>query len=281
MIDDRWVESPLLGELWRALILRPDGLPVGDLPWLWLLTGRTDSADGVRSVLVAAGDAMASGRLTPHVVVVPDAPAAHRTSWWVDSAFVPHPEAISQVEPGRLLESSILTDVRPALEHQYGPPRGPEQRIIGGISMGGGAALRWLLVRPDLFGSAVLLSPAVFAALPVQGTPGRRRDVVDVEGDIFDTDRYERLLHYPTLLASVPPDRTRAHVVTVVGDQEPARSDHGNRRDLDLEAARLHAALKIHPAFESSLRVVGGRHELPVWERGLVTALQVLAGRDD
>ena len=98
--------------------------------------------------------------------------------------------------------------------------------------------------------------------------------------DIFDTDRYEQLLHYPTLLASIPPDRPRSRVVTVVGDREPIRSDHGHRRDLDLEAARLHAALKIHSAFESSLRVIGGAHELPVWERGLVTGLQVLAGRE-
>ena len=197
--------------------------------------------------------------------MVPDAPAEHRTSWWVDSAFIPDASAAHDVAPGQLLESSLLRDLLPTLERGYGAaPSGPSQRIIAGISMGGGAALRWLLVRPDLFCAAVLLSPAVFATLPVPGSAGRRRDVVDVEGDLFDTDRYERLLHYPTLLAAVEPDRPVTGVVTVVGDEELARTDGGERRDLELEAARLHAALKIHPAFSSALRVIGGGHELAV-----------------
>ena len=142
--------------------------------------------------------------------------------------------------------------------------------------MGGAAALRWLLVRPELFSSAVLLSPAAFAKLPATGSTYRRRDVVDVESSIFDTEEFGRLLHYPTLLAAVDRDRGPAQVVVLVGDEEPIRIDDIDRRDLELEAARLHTTLKTHPAFRPSLRVVGGGHDWPVWERGIVTALRLL-----
>lgn len=281
VVDDRQVESTQLGTPWRVLVQRPaDALDARGLPWIWLLHGRNGSGDEMRPLLAAVASAMRAGELPPALLVVPDAPAGHATSWWVDSDHVPTGHAADEVPHGRRLESSLLDEVRPQLEAAYGEPEGPSGRVIGGISMGGGAALRWLVVRPDLFGAAVLLSPGVFADLPVAGSAYRRRDVVDVEASIFDTDRYEQLLHYPTLLATVEDGRPPSRVVVLVGDDEPVREGPAGRNDLDLEAARLHATLKTHPAYEPSLRVVDGGHDWPVWERGAVTALQVLAGQE-
>jgi S-formylglutathione hydrolase FrmB len=283
-VDDLHVESRLLGEPWRVLVQRPthpaDPAARRGLPWIWLLHGRTASAAEMRPTLSSIAAAIRTGDLPPAIVVCPDAPEDHRTSWWVDSDLVPPASQEAEIPRGRLLETSLLDEVRLALEAMYGAPSGPANRIISGISMGGGAALRWLLVRPDLFGSAVLLSPAVFEDLPVAGSAMRRQGVFDVEASIFDTHVYAELLHYPTLLAAIPDDRALTPVVILVGDEESIRSDQVGRHDLDLEAARLHAALKLHPAFRSSLRVVGGGHDWPVWERGVVTALRVLAGRE-
>jgi len=279
VIEDLEIDSATLGETWRLLVQRPcNRAAARGLPWIWLLHGRNGSIADMRPLLVAIAGAMRAGDLPPAVVAAPDAPDDHRTSWWIDSDHLP--DGAEGIPPGRLLERSLLGDVLPSVEARYGAPDGPASRVIGGISMGGGAALRWLLVRPDLFGSAVLLSPGVFERLPAHGSAMRRRDVVDVEGSIFDSGRYAERLHYPTLLDAVDPDRPPARVVVLVGDEEPVRLDPVDRRDLELEAARLHAALKIHPAFHPSLRVVGGGHEWALWERGIVTALRILAGRE-
>ena len=262
------------------LVLRPSEASAADaLPWIWMLHGRTADVDEMRPLLSAVADAIRLGDLPPAVMVVPGAPEDHRTSWWVDSDHMPPADALG-IAAGLPLESSLLDEVRPELERRYAGPSGPSMRVAGGISMGGGAALRWLIVRPDLFGAAVLLSPAVFERIPFGGSAGRRRGVLDIEASIFDTDRYAELLHYPSLLATVDPNRSPARVVVLVGDQEFVRNDAIDRRDLDLEAARLHAALKIHPAFEPSLRIVGGGHDNSVWAPGIVTALRVLAGRE-
>jgi enterochelin esterase-like enzyme len=275
--DDDTVESEIIGRPWRLLVQRPaDRSLAGRMPWLWLLHGRTASIEDMRAVLAAAAEAMAHAEVPPMVIVAPDAPEGHRTSWWVDSGYEP-PEG-SSVERGLRLETALLDDVRPAVEAAYGVDLGPEERSIGGISMGGGAALRFLIVRPDLFGAAVLLSPAVFEALPVD--PPGRTVARDVEAEVFQRARYAEVLHYPTLLEAVEPQRPVARVITVVGDGEPVREDAAGRHDLELEASRLHATLKRHPAYDSSLRVVGGGHTWPMWQRGVVTALQVLSGRD-
>jgi enterochelin esterase-like enzyme len=277
VVDDLQVESSLLGEPWRLVIQRPTDLSMArELTWLWMLHGRNGSIEEMRPLLASVAAAIRDRDLPPLVVVVPDAPDDHRTSWWVDSAL--EPADGSEIPFGRRLETSLLDEVLPFVERRYGGPASASQRIIGGISMGGGAALRWLLVRPDLFRSALLLSPAVFERLPAHGSAARRRDVMDVESSIFDTAEYGRLLHYPTLLAAIEPDREPSRVVVIVGDDEPIRNDPIDRRDLELEAARLHTALKIHPAYESSLRVVGGGHDWPVWELAIVTGLQILIG---
>jgi enterochelin esterase-like enzyme len=279
IVDDLRVESAVLGEPWRVLVQRPAvPLDAHGLPWIWMLHGRGGSVDEMRPLLASVADAFRRGELPPAVVVAPGAPEDHRTSWWIDSDHVPLADAL-HVSAGRLLESSLLDDVLPELERCYAGPDGPSVRVAGGVSMGGAAALRWVMVRPDLFGAAVLLSPGVFERLPFAGSAGRS-DVFDVEASIFDTDQYARLLHYPTLLAAVDPNRSPVRVVVLVGDEEPVRADAIDRRDLELEAARLHVALKIHPAFRPSLRVVGGGHDNSVWAPGIVTALRVLAGRE-
>ena len=165
----------------------------------------------------------------------------------------------------------------PAVEDQYGPRVGPEERTIGGISMGGAAAVRWLLVRPELFGSAVLLSPAVYEPFPSMNSSARLTGAFGVGATLFDPHRFRALMSYPTLLAARPPNPLPTRVVILAGDEEPAQWNETIRCDLDLEAVRLHVTLKERADFRSSLRIVAGGHDWAVWERGIVDVLRRLA----
>ncbi|MDQ3450971.1 MAG: esterase family protein [Actinomycetota bacterium] len=293
LVHDLVIDSPVLGQSWRVLVQAPSGSPPHRLPWIWLLHGSTASADEVGPVLTAAAEAMSSGDIAPMIIAVPDAPEGYRSSWWVDSSYAPsEPQPQPHVvggfiaSPGRPLERALLEDLLPAAETRFGPRPGAAQRTIGGISMGGAAALRWLIVRPDLFGSAVLLSPAAYDPWPSLDSSARATGAFGVGDEIFEPSRFGELMHYPTLLADRPAGPTTARVVIIVGDEEPVQSseaaggDLASRCDLDLQAARLHATLKERPDFRSSLRVVGGGHDWPVWQRGIVTALGILAGRE-
>lgn len=138
------------------------------------------------------------------------------------------------------------------------------------------AALRWALVRQDLFGSAVLLSPAVYEGSPAIDSSARTTGAFGVGARVYVPDRFLEVMHVPRLLAARQPGAARTRVVIMVGDQEPAQSDESGPCDLDLGAARLHAALRRRPDVDSSLRVVGGGHDWPTWESTVVSALQLL-----
>ena len=281
-MDELVVASPILGDSWRVLVQRPEAGTGQRLPWLWLLHGSTSTADELRPLLVVAASAMSAGDLCPMIIAAPDAPEGYRSSWWVDSTYAPpdgEPLRVGEfvARPGRALERALLGDVLPAVEEQVGPPPSADQRIIGGISMGGATALRWVLVRPDLFGSAVLLSPAAYEPLPPDDASARATGAFGVGGTLFDPDRFRELMHYPTLLDARQPSDRPTRVVIIVGDEEPMQVSGTRRCDLDLEAARVHAALKVRTDLRSSLRVVAGGHEWPVWENGIVQALRLVA----
>lgn len=259
------VPSRLQGEDLRATALPPPNGAVG-LPWLYLLHGRGSTLDAMEPVLLALDRAMDDGTLDRHVVIAPDAPWVDRASWWVDSAYGGDPT-------GPFVESAMLTELLPEVERRWGEPA---CRVIGGISMGAAAALRWAIVHPALFGAAVLLSPAVYASLPPTASSVRESTAFGAGTVPYTLDRWLELCHYPSLLARRTADSPRLRVVTVVGDGEPAHDDPtGWWCDLDLEAARLHAALRRAPAADSVLRVVGGGHSWDLWEREIVPALQL------
>ncbi len=272
------MKSATLGAPWRVLLQRPT--EPRRAPWVWLLHGSTSSADEMRPLLSRVADAITAGALPAMVLAVPDAPDGYRSSWWVDSSYRPSagdPVATGDLvpRPGLPLETALLDDVLPFVESRYGPPTGPGERSIGGISMGGAAALRWALVRPDLFGSAALLSPAVYEGSPARDSSARATGAFGVGAQVYEPERFLEVMHFPTLLAARESGTARTRVVIMVGDQEPAQSDESGPCDLDLGAARLHAALRRRPDIDSSLRVVGGGHDWPFWEANVVGALQL------
>jgi S-formylglutathione hydrolase FrmB len=141
--------------------------------------------------------------------------------------------------------------------------------------MGGGAALRWALTRPALFGAAVLLSPAVYAGLPPDGSSMRAFGAFGSATNRFDAARY-REVSYPTLLSRRSPASASLNVAILVGDREPALTAGSAVRDLDLEAARLHAALKRQLSVHTALRVRAGGHDWSFWRPALLDGLAIV-----
>ena len=111
----------------------------GSLPALFLLHGlaRTDSEWDELGVDELAQAWIASGQVRPFLIVMP----------W---------ERL-----GLEFETAIVEHLIPHVQQVHGASPERSQRAIGGISRGGGWALRIGLKHPELFGAIGLHSPAV------------------------------------------------------------------------------------------------------------------------
>lgn len=278
----------------RSRLLAATGPP----EWVWVLHGRESSAREIEPVVAAIAAAVDDGSLPACTIVAPDAPWSQRMSWWADSAFTGVPGG---PPAGAAVETGLLEEVLPLLEASTPEdPRHRRERVhrtVVGISMGGSAALRWLL-RPDrLFDAALLLSPAAYRVVPPFDSSARTSGAFGVDRQVFDASRFAAVAGWEALLDSHRslPHRERLRVVTLVGDDElaqdgPARypadpvgcpADPGDPReggvpyDLDLQAAQLHAALRRRPDIDASLRITGGGHDVELWRASVVAGLRL------
>jgi enterochelin esterase-like enzyme len=78
--------------------------------------------------------------------------------------FLPYPDPYDpSLDPlGKLFPSFLATDVMPAIAARYPVLTGAENTALWGASFGGVAALYTLIHRPDLFGSMIVESPALY-----------------------------------------------------------------------------------------------------------------------
>jgi S-formylglutathione hydrolase FrmB len=226
----------------------------------WLLHGRSAGQDEVRDVVSGLLAAMSDGALPPRTVIAPCDPHPDASSWWVDA---PSPG-------GRPVETALLGEVFPEMERRTGGPRTRDERVVAGYSMGGGGALRWLLVHPGLFSAAALVSPAAFEVPPL-GSSVETSGVFATASSPYSAARWAALLSYPRLLASLE-TRAELRVGIVVGDREPLETYPFGRSSLALESARLHVALSDKPGVTSALRIVAAAHTADFWAPGLTLA---------
>ncbi len=64
--------------------------------------------------------------------------------------------------PAFAMETALINDLIPFIEEKYHGMGTKEGRVIGGISMGGYGAARYAMKYPEVFGTALLMSPAVW-----------------------------------------------------------------------------------------------------------------------
>jgi len=236
-------------------------------PTLYLLHGRGDSMTAWTQEKADLDRLISTGKIPPVIVVMPDAPWAGRGSWYVDSLYT------GPDYPGLPVETALTGDLVHHVDNTYRTVNGRWARAIGGYSMGGAGALRYVLAHQDLFGAALILSPAVYNPLPPSDSSVRDYGAFGVGEQRFVDDRYEQL-NYSALLPRVNPDLP-IHLYLAVGDKEYVNPDPADAtHDLDFEEAVVYNKLVRTPGITADWRVLGGGHDWDVWQPGFVDGVQ-------
>ncbi len=235
-------------------------------PTLYLLHGRGDTMAAWTREKADLDRLIASGSVAPFIVVMPDAPWSDRGSWYVDSRYR------GSDYPGQPVETALTKDLVAHVDATYRTMAQRQSRAVGGYSMGGAGALRFLLAHPDEFAAGIVLSPAVYTPEPPADSSTRDYGAFGVGGARFVPARY-RQLNYPNLLRKLDP-ALPLHVFLAVGDDEyvnPKRADANH--DLDFETAVAYNALKRVPGITAEFRELDGGHNWDVWQPAFVQGL--------
>ncbi|MEU8225335.1 alpha/beta hydrolase-fold protein [Kribbella sp. NPDC048915] len=253
----------------RSAVLREDinynvYLPAGyagsdrRYPVIYLLHGRGDSMSAWTQVKSRLDELIGRGEIPPTIAIMPDAPWSSRASWYVDSAY-------TGTDRGRPVETAFLRDLVPQIDSTYRTIADRTGRAIAGYSMGGAGALRYSLAHPQVFGAAVVLSPAVYFPLPPSDSSTREFGAFGKGKDPFVEATYLKL-NWPAALRSFAATGLRSHLYLAVGDDEyknPKAIDATH--DLDFETHVVFNQVARQPNLTSEFRVVDGGHDWDVW----------------
>jgi enterochelin esterase-like enzyme len=255
--------SETLNREWRYLVYLPDGYEKAQKPYpvIFLLHGMYANHRHweYNNLQLYLDNAIARKQMPPAVVLAPD---GGTYSWWVDSA------------PYGPVETAFFNDFLPYTQNRYNISAKRSQRSIGGISMGGYAALRYSLMRPDSFGSAILFSPAIYTAIgeevPHQnaypmGYLGRvvwyNTTSRGVFGTPFQQQRWQEL-SYEKLFEIYEKQPYRVRYYMYYGNRDDI-CDSAMQHFLDFMKSRRHSVETV---------VLDGAHVWGVWRRAMPIA---------
>ncbi len=227
-------------------------------PVLYLLHGRGDSMSAWTQMKGTLDELIAAGEIQPTIAIMPDAPWSSRASYYVDSAY-------TGSDPGRPVETAFTKDLLPHVDAAYRTVANRTGRGVAGYSMGGYGALRYSLAHPDLFGAAIVLSPAVYVPIPPSDSSTREFGAFGLGKSLFVDSIYKKL-NYPALLPSFTATGLSLPMFIAVGDDEfknPAPKDYVH--DLDFESHVLFNQAARVENLTTELRVVNGGHDWDVW----------------
>ena len=196
-------------------------------------------------------DRLIAERAVPPMVVV--APG-FRDSWYVDN---PDPGGFGAAE------AAFLDDLVPHVDRTWSTEGRRAGRAVVGLSMGGWGALRFAMLRPDLFVAAAGLSPAIVTADQAATEPWRGW-FTGVFGVPFDPARFRAaspLALVPRLAAA----SSRPALFLTCGDDDELGLEEGS--------LLLHRALE-RAGVHSELRITDGGHSWAVWARELDPVLR-------
>lgn len=262
-------------------------------PTLYLLHGRGDSLESWRHTLDDLDDLTARGAIPPVIAILPDAPWSERAGYYVDSLFTGDPFAGDGTRPpgegfgatghglrpaGAAIETALVRDLVPHIDREFRTPVTRESRAVGGYSMGGAGALRFVTQHPDVFAEGIVLSPALYDPLPPAESSARDFGAFGVGDNPFVEDRY-RELAYPRALAAIEVS-TPVHLFIGAGDNEPTPSDPSEpQSNLAIEAERIHGRASQALGVTSTLHVIEGGHDWATWRQLFRLALEDLGAR--
>lgn len=163
-----------------AIYLPPDyDTSQRSYPVLYLLHGAGDDQTGwiqFGEVLHIADKAITEGKMTPMVIVMPDA-FTHRLGYFND------------IRGDWNYEDYFFEEFMPYVETTYRVKREKRYRAIAGLSMGGGGSFIYALRHPELFSSACPLS-AYIGPRSVEEVKGFARNFMNYEVDDEDAQTY-------------------------------------------------------------------------------------------
>ena len=150
VFDNLSMKSELLDSERKFAIYLPPGYDTSQrsYPVLYLLHGAGDDQTGwvqFGEVLHIADKAIASGKATPMVIVMPDANTGKRGYF-------------NDISGQWKYEDFFFDELMPYVEKTYRIKSEKRYRAVSGLSMGGGGSFMYALHRPDLFSSAAPLS---------------------------------------------------------------------------------------------------------------------------
>ncbi|ARJ06431.1 hypothetical protein GCM10010988_16770 [Cnuibacter physcomitrellae] len=261
------VESAAIGGPIDYTVYLPpgyDGSGQTRYPSAYLLHGRGDTQAAWQQMAPVLDQMIADGTVPPMIVVMPDAPWSNRGGYYVDSQYTGSDPSTT---PGAAVETAFTTDLVQHVDATLPTIDDRAARVVGGYSMGGAGALRYALVHQDLFGQALVLSPAVYVPSTPVDSSTREFGAYGVGDELYDEARYQEL-NYPAALAAFDP-ALPVHLFIAVGDDEYVNPDPADAiHDLDYEAATLYNRAKRVPGITAEMRTYDGGHDWGVWERG-------------
>jgi enterochelin esterase family protein len=120
----------------------------GNIDSSWMLTGRAN---------LIMDNLIAEGKAKPMIIVNPFGYARQGIGLGPEVAGTPAPPATAPGQDSPFAKD-LLQDVIPYVERTFRTLPGPENRALGGLSMGGGQTVAIGFAHPELFRSLVIMS---------------------------------------------------------------------------------------------------------------------------
>lgn len=244
---------------------------------LYLLHGRGDSLDAWQSSIADIDRLIDAGQIEPPLVVMIDGRWNNRGSWWTDSHYSgTDPNAGG---PGSFVQTAITGELVPHIDAAFRTIPAREARFVGGYSMGGSAALRYVTMHQEVFSRAIVMSAAIYVPQPPLTSSARDYGAYGVGERLFIGERFDEL-NYPATLARVDPGLPISLFI-IVGDNEWQHPDPDDaRHDLDFESATLYNTARRVPGVTADLRILSGGHDWEFWQRGLLEGFRAILSKD-
>lgn len=259
--------SPALGRPIRYDLYIPAAAPPEGRRWptIYLLHGGgPGEADWLDAGALAEtmDKAIASGEMPPTVVVMP----AAGDSWYVDN-----PDAGG----AGLMKTALTRDLVRAVDASLPTADCRQGRAVAGLSTGGYGALLYAFDQPRRYGAAISLSGSIAPTINVQMRDRLKKAQRLYDGAFgvpFSPARFNAQNLFPRVERLGMGSRPKPAVYLDAGDRDPGGIVQGT--------TELHLAL-LRQGVDSTLRIVGGRHEWALWRRELGPALKWLGPRLD
>ena len=239
-------------------------------PVVYLLHGRGDKMTAWRTIKPELDRLIGEGRIPPLIAVMPDAPSSRRAGYYIDSLFT----GTDKLPAGEAVESAFTQDLVAHVDTTYPTKTDRLNRIVAGYSLGGYGAMRYALVHPELFGAAIVLSPAVYFPLPPPDSSTREFGAFGRGAQRFE-DAIYTARNYPAVIPAFVATGQPLVLFIAVGDDEHALADPAQAsHDLDYEAHTLYNHIRRVPGITSQLRVVDGTHNWDTWRLTFIEGVQ-------